>query len=213
MSSNDVNTTTKTKTTTTTRTPTTAPVLLSDPTLGTTVKASSVLQKNFKLYGPNNVLDYTNNNQTCWSSEGTPARTISGHGGGSSTKKKNHNFHWLCIDFGRPIQPQLIQVQFQAGFVAEIMQVWTSSLATNNNVNANSETSQRPTSSSWEQLCEEEVEDDHQMQDFVLEDETTMTKNTVTGTITSMKLVFMNCSDFYGRIIIYQIKVYGWEAS
>jgi hypothetical protein len=184
-------------------------VLLSDPELGTTAKASSVLQKNIKLYGANNVLDYKRNNQTCWNSEGTPAIHMSGNGGINKKKKNNDNHHhWLCIEFGRPIQPQCVQVQFQAGFVAESMQVWISSSSTNN---AEISSDAAPT---WVLLCEEEVEDDHQMQNFVL-DEITATKTTTstTATTTSMKLVFMNCSDFYGRIIIYQVKIYGQEVS
>jgi hypothetical protein len=178
----------------------TAQVLLSDPELRTTVKASSVLQRNIKLYGPNNVLDYSGNNQTSWNSEGTPAIVRNGDLGSSNKNDKNNNddHHWLCIDFGRPIQPKRIQIQFQAGFVAESMQVWLLLLSSSTNDN-----------NPWVQMCEEELEDDHQIQTFILEDAIT----SITPSTTAMKLVFVGCSDFYGRIIIYQVKVYGQEVS
>src|SRR3569623_2126009 len=63
--------------------------------------ASSVLQKNSKLYGPMNALDLENSS-SCWNSEG-----------------KEGASQWIQLDFGRQVQPLEIRVQFQAGFSAE----------------------------------------------------------------------------------------------
>jgi hypothetical protein len=128
------------------------------------VKASSVLQKNFKLYGPNNVLDYTNNNQTRWSPEVTPAMTISGNGGGSNTKgiaKILIEYALIILD----VQSNLnhYRCNFKRGLWQKLCTCGHCRYQTKTitRQRRHSAISHRPTFSSWEQLCEEEIVDDH----------------------------------------------------
>ncbi|KAG7371956.1 proline iminopeptidase [Nitzschia inconspicua] len=148
------------------------PVLLSDLASGTTVRASSVLQKNTKLYGPMNVLDYSNN-LSCWNSEGSSDETMD---------------IWLRVDFGRLVRPAVLQLQFQAGFVGETMKI----LALQND------------NDKWTEVSEEEVEDSHDIQSFSI-------PSTSTTALTAIKLAFDDCTDFYKRITIYELKVLGHE--
>jgi hypothetical protein len=150
-------------------------------------RASSVLQKNAKLYGPRNVLDY-HNPLSCWNSEGSPQ--------GSAVE------NWLRIDFGRSVQICELRIQFQAGFVAETMAIWAL-LANNNNNNNNDNDEEK-----FVKLSEEEVEDNHDVQSFLLLSSATTRATTTT---TAIKLVFDECTDFYGRITIYQLQVMGYE--
>ncbi|KAL3913351.1 MAG: hypothetical protein SGARI_000701 [Bacillariaceae sp.] len=150
-------------------------------------KASSILQKNVKLYGPMNALDYSSET-TCWNSEGSPQGKTSS---------------WIQIDFAAKtaaVLPTKIGIQFQAGFVAEEVTVMTLSKSNKYDATAKEE---------WVTVGDTfEVDDDHEMQFLdLLEDghEPTITR--------SIKLVLDECTDFYGRITIYQLKVFGKEVS
>lgn len=55
-------------------------------------------------------------------------------------------------------------------------------------------------------LEEEEVEDDHEVQSFAIP----TTTNSLTTT-TAIRLVFDECTDFYGRVTVYELKVLGYE--
>jgi hypothetical protein len=146
---------------------------------GTTARASSILQKNVKLYGPMNALDYEHET-TCWNSEGNSQGKTSS---------------WMRVDFARRVRPTKIGVQFQAGFVAEEVTV---------------QVLKETEKEEWITLCDFEVEDDHEMQFLdLLEDgkERNIPEN---GTM-SIRLVLDECTDFYGRVTIYQLKVFGTE--
>jgi hypothetical protein len=137
-------------------------------------RASSVLQKNAKVYGPAHALD-TENSSSCWNSEGNQGDT-----------------HWLSIDFGgRTVCIQQIKVQFQAGFVAEsgLMQV----LPTDG-------------SGKWETAQELEFEDTYELQT-----EATTETNVNGHTTTAVRFVFQDFTDFYGRVTIYRLEIWGKE--
>jgi hypothetical protein len=118
--------------------------------------------------------------------------TTSWNSDGSSSGKKSSSF---LIDFGRMVQPVELRLQFQAGFAAESIVVLRQNPAT--------------TPASWEPMIDLEAEDDHDMQEFPLyeksKEDIPMTK--------SLKLIFDECTDFYGRITIYQFQVWGREVA
>mmetsp|Transcript_58858 Transcript_58858/g.65841 ORF Transcript_58858/g.65841 Transcript_58858/m.65841 type:complete len:174 (+) Transcript_58858:72-593(+) len=153
-------------------------ILLSQSSSGTTAKASSILQNNKKLYGPANALDYTNT-LTSWNSEG-------------NSNGKNKSF--IVIDFSggqkRTVNPVELVVQFQAGFAAEEITVYSRKITT---------TADKP---QWLKVEEIEAEDYHEAQSFPL----AMEEPT-----TALKIVFDETTDFYGRVIVYEIKIYGTE--
>jgi len=138
-------------------------VLVSDPSTGTIAKASSVLQKNIKLYGPMNALDIENGT-SCWNSD---------HG-------KSQSF---IVDFSRLIRVHELKIQFQAGFVAETCRI------------------EAKVNERWEVVDEVEPEDVLALQSFPL----SMPPCCI------LKLCFNDFTDFYGRVTIYQIEVWGSE--
>lgn len=168
-----------------------------------------MLQKNTKLYGPMNALDCSRE-LTCWNSEGSPE--------GKTTR--NH----FVVEFCHPVIPVELCIQFQAGFVAEEMTVFkrkerniidSDNDNTDNNDNVNE----------WIQMDEAfEVDDDHEMQSFSLPVASVVVPKDVDGnggtkdvtketTTTALKLVFDECTDFYGRITIYKLQVWGRKPS
>lgn len=136
-------------------------------------RASSVLQKNSKWYGPMNALDLENTT-TCWNSEGCP-----------SGKQSSQ----YTLDFGRLVEPVELRIQFQAGFIGEELKIfWLDG-------------------SSWKPLGEEDVEDDHDLQTFSLIEAKSGIQTR------AIKLSFDNCTDFYSRVTIYQLQVWGYEVA
>ena len=126
--------------------------------------ASSVLQKNIKLYGPMNALDVKNGSSS-WNSEGN-----------------NLNETTLIIHFGRTVIPTCVKLQFQAGFSAETVAIYNP-----DNV----------------LIGELELEDIHEIQTHDIFDNET--------SFTSLKFTLDNFSDFYGRVILYRLEVWGHE--
>jgi hypothetical protein len=128
-----------------------------------------------------NVLD-CDNALTCWNSEGNPKGKVSSH---------------LIIQFGREVIPMELSLQFQAGFVAEELKVYRSVSPgeTENN-------EEQP----WIQIDDAyEVDDDHEVQSFPLADQGADVK------ASALKLVFDECTDFYGRVTVYKLQVWGKE--
>jgi len=109
-----------------------------------------------------------------------------------SPNGKKENF--IIVDFSgggkdpnRVVKPEELCVQFQAGFAAEEIEVHA----------ACSDSGSR-----WSKVDEMEADDDHELQSFPL---STMEKTT------ALKIVFNETTDFYGRVIIYQLQVWGKE--
>jgi hypothetical protein len=122
-----------------------------------------------------NALDYQNAT-TCWNSEG------------SSSGKLSCSY---MLDFGRVVQPLELRMQFQAGFAAEEVAVF-SLIGT-----------------AWVPTVELEADDDHDMQSFPLQEN----KTSDAPATKAIKLVFDECTDFYGRVTIYKLQVWGYEVS
>jgi Sad1 / UNC-like C-terminal len=101
----------------------------------------------------------------------------------SDSSDKQQNF---VIDFKRVVKVQDLRLQFQAGFVSESVNVLL----------------QTP-DDKWIDLQELEVEDTLDIQTYALK----------SGEGTALKLVFDEFTDFYGRITIYRIEVWGLEVS
>lgn len=152
--------------------------LLSDPALGTTARASSVLNKNSNLYGPMNALDITNET-SCWNSDAVPS--------GSDEPIT------FTINFGpnRIVQVEEIRIQFQGGFVVEEC---TAHICKGGNCGGED----------WLELEEPiEPEDVNDVQTFEITD--------ADRTCNMLRLSFEGSSDFYGRVTIYKLEVWGSE--
>uniref|UniRef100_A0A7R9WR12 F5/8 type C domain-containing protein n=1 Tax=Craspedostauros australis TaxID=1486917 RepID=A0A7R9WR12_9STRA len=147
-------------------------VLLSLTSLGTSARASSILQRNPKVNGPKHALDYEKES-SCWNSDGVKS---------GETPKPLH----FIVDFGRSVRATQIRIQFQAGFVAEEVAI------------------EYQTESGWQTAMEEEeLEDTHEMQTIDLESEVVCR---------AIKLNLDEFKDFYGRVTVYQLQVWGHEA-
>lgn len=88
----------------------------------------------------------------------------------------------------RTVKLEELCVQFQAGFAAEEMTVYIQSNTTD--------------SGRWSKVEEIEADDDHEIQSFPL---------SVAEAITGLKIVFDETTDFYGRVIVYQLQAWGKE--
>lgn len=145
----------------------------------TIIRASSVLQRNTKLYGPQNALDI-HNSTSCWNSEGLTSTSVS------------EASSWMIVRFPATVNPTEIRVQFQAGFGAHTCHVygWIESQSTN---------------SQWELLDDSVAwSDSHELQSHVLQHIDGERKRTK-----QLKIVFHDTTDFYGRITIYRLEIWG----
>lgn len=97
---------------------------------------------------------------------------------------------YFVIDFGgRNVTVHELRLQFQAGFSSEICRI---------------EVQTTTSDGSW-QATEEELEpsDSLELQSLSLEEPVTCQR---------MKVTFEDCTDFYGRITVYQLQTWGTEA-
>jgi hypothetical protein len=153
-------------------------------------RASSVLQKNVKVYGPAHALD-TENSSSCWNSEGNQGDT-----------------HWLTIDFGgRTVCIKQVKIMFQAGFAAEsgLLQVQVQlPLPTPTPTPTSTDGSSTSPPGNWETAQELEFEDTYELQT-----ESTITDNGTNGyTTKAVKFIFQDFTDFYGRVTIYRLEIW-----
>ena len=109
----------------------------------------------------------------------------------SEGNPKGKTSSFLTIEFGRKVQPIEVGIQFQAGFVAEELTI--------SKLDSNSE--------DWVQVADFEVDDDHDVQSFSL----AHGEKEVSSTTTALKFVFNECTDFYGRVAVYKLQVWGRE--
>lgn len=113
-----------------------------------------------------NALD-TTNTSSCWNSDS-----------GEDT------VHFV-VDFGRRTTVCRVQLQFQAGFVGQVVSV----LLLRDN-------------EKFEQVDEIEPLDNHGLQTFDIDS---------SKTAIALKLSFSDCTDFYGRVTLYRLEVWGYE--
>ncbi|RLN93032.1 hypothetical protein BBJ28_00015259 [Nothophytophthora sp. Chile5] len=137
--------------------------LTSDPR--TTCRASSVLDRNKRLYGAANVLsaDAT----SCWTSaQGSPQQ--------------------LQVHFRRLVAVDALRLMFQGGFVGQDVQLHA----------------KRPGGSQWEPVdVDVDPEDSNELQQFPC----------CVEQVEALALTFQRSSDFYGRVVVYQLDVLGSE--
>lgn len=153
--------------------------LLSCTSTGTTARASSILNRNSKLYGPRNALEITNAS-SCWNSDAATS------GGDSSIS--------FTVDFGRIVEVRELRIQFQGGFVGEECILYTGP-------------SRNSSSIEWNELdFPVEPEDTNELQQFDLTE--VAAKQRTCGAV---KIDFESSTDFYGRVTIYRLEVWGHE--
>lgn len=117
----------------------------------------------------------------CWNSEGDD--------GGR---------HWFRLDFQRSVRPTAVAVQFQAGFVAGRGRVECYHGSDGDGDDG------RWVSAIDDEDDEVEWEDAHHMQTVAL-------KHDRLPPCTSLRLILEDGTDFYGRVILYQVRVWGRE--
>jgi hypothetical protein len=99
----------------------------------------------------------------------------------------------LLLRFDRPVIPATLKLQFQAGFAAESCAVFYS-----NETN--------PTAGETMPEDEFELKDVHEVQSFDL-----LSSTANRQPVTAIKFVLDNFCDFYGRVILYKLEVWGRE--
>jgi hypothetical protein len=106
---------------------------------------------------------------------------------GTAEQKGRDEGCWFIVDFGRTVQPDEIRIQFQAGFCAETCSVYVK--------NDNEE---------WI-IADDTLEFNnvHELQTRSLQAEALTAK--------AIKLAFDDATDFYGRVTIYRLEVWGRE--
>jgi hypothetical protein len=191
-------------------------VLLSSPKSGTKARASSVLQRNIKLYGPMNALDPTDSSSN-WTSEGN------NHNSNSNNNNSNNKIQSFQINFGRPVKPVELRIQFQGGFVAHSCRV--QALLSASSKQTDHDTKREDQWIDWNTV---EWQDSSEMQTNVLLMQlpasssspnvndnggvsTSFPSSSSTMIVTGLKLSWDDCTDFYERITIYHLQVWGAE--
>lgn len=151
-------------------------LLLSCASTGTTATASSVLNKNAKLYGPMNALD-TKNESSCWNSDGQADGEIENS---------------FVVNFHRKVLVEEIRIQFQGGFACEECTLYSSS--------ENNE---------WKEIDNADIEPENinSIQSFPLGEDVDQEDRLCNA----VQIGFHSMSDFYGRVIIYKLEVWGEE--
>lgn len=149
-------------------------------------RASSVQQGKMKLYSPMNAIN-TEDTSSCWYSNGTTA----------DNANDEDNQQSITINFNRTVLPQQLKIQFQAGFASESIQLHLYNNSTKNKDDGRSGT--------WDEIEDEiEVEDNHDIQTFSIPCK-------VPGD--ALRITFVEPADFYGRILIYHLGIWGTEVA
>lgn len=148
-------------------------------------RASSILQRNAKVYGPANALTA---DSSCWNSEGDGDDTAT---------------HWFRLDFGRVVQPTAVALQFQAGFCATTGRIECQNTQNNND----NSSSKGGGGADWQVVMDNDAvewQDDHELQTLSL-------AAAAPPPCTALRIVLQECTDFYGRVILYQVQVWGTD--
>jgi len=139
-----------------------------------------------------NALD-VENGSSCWNSDGN----ADGEG-------EEGRCCWFVLDFGTAVFPSELRLQFQAGFSAQ------SCVVEGRRRRQCQETSAETSSSTWTALLidEEELEFDdvHEIQVRTL---TSSSSSSSEEGVTALRLRFKEFADFYGRVTVYRLEVWG----
>lgn len=114
----------------------------------------------------------------------------------NSEGSDDQSSQWIQLDFGRSVLPRELQLQFQAGFSAESCVV-----------QAKVECSESGGGSCWTTVDEFELCDAHEVQ------VRRINESRLERGCSSLRLVFEDFTDFYGRVTIYQLEILGDEGS
>lgn len=165
---------------------------------GVGVRASSVLQRNVKQYGPRLALEA--DPDTCWNSDqGSP--------------------QWLQLEFPAPVDVDSVVLTFQGGFVGQTCRadVICPAAATAGGAEASGSaaasagasggagsadspvSASSPSSTAWRTAAEFEPDDLNRAQTFAC----------AASSVTKLRLVFTKSTDFYGRVIVYRVQLIG----
>lgn len=139
-----------------------------------------------------NALD-VNNGSSSWNSEGNRAGDT-----------------FLLVQFSRPVRrPTAVKFQFQAGFSARVCRVYAAKKG-----RADDQQQQQQLLQLVEEL---ELEDVHELQECELEDKNNVLNNngesvdSGESAVDGLKLVLGDFTDFYGRVILYRLEVWGYH--
>jgi hypothetical protein len=188
------------------------------PLAAAAVRASSVLQRNVKLYGPRLALEESED--SCWSSDqGTP--------------------QWLQLDFAAPVDTSALSLTFQGGFCGQACRVDVICAPSPSGAQAAAAGSVAGGAASaaggaggggvcggggggaasasdaalpgaaaaaaaaaapaWRTVAEFEPEDNNRAQTFAC----------AAARVTRLRVVFARSTDFYGRVTVYRLRLTG----
>jgi hypothetical protein len=99
----------------------------------------------------------------------------------------------FLVDFGRAVEIHELRLEFQAGFAAEVCGVQL--LVRRRGPQGDNDDEE------WTGVDELEPKDTHELQSFILK----------CSVGTALKLIFDEFKDFYGRVTLYRIEVWGRE--
>ena len=120
---------------------------------------------------------------------------------------------YLLIQFARPVLPTTIKFQLQAGFSAQLCRVFalnaTTVAACSIGSDCEDQHARRTNSASSSLFIDEiELEDVHEMQECTLQ---MNNKDIRIEAVQGLKLVLHDFTDFYGRVILYRLEIWGSE--
>jgi hypothetical protein len=171
----------------------------------TTAKASSTWQHNIRKFGPQNALDTTSDD--AWKSGPT-----------SENEGGNNAAQYYEIYFHRYVKVYEIRVQFQGGFVGLDCVVYKQQDNNNNSDNDNNDDDNN-NNLKWEEMEELYMDpiDTTDVQSFYSDIEvdnvSTSSSSPTNQAVTAIRIEFGKSTDFYGRIVLYSIEVWGMEIS
>ena len=181
-----------------------------------TARASSTWNRDTRRFGPQNALDGTSD--LSWNSGPSSASENNNEMSSSSDGRSSNNYdpsssssfaQYYEIHFHRSVKVHEIRVQFQGGFVGLDCTVYKQRRRrrrrdddTNNDIGDDE----------WEEMEELYMDpmDTTDVQSFHPSDVNSLPSNPM---VTAIRIEFGKSTDFYGRIVLYSIEVWGMEIS
>ncbi len=155
-------------------------------------RASSIWQHDTRKFGPQHALDSQSMN--AWN---------------SAPSNESNPLAYYEIHFQRPVSVREVRVQFQGGFVGMDCTAYTKKLRDNleDNRNSNNDDDQ------WEE-SEELFLDTKESNDVqIFHADVDVISHGEIDPCTALRIEFGKSTDFYGRIVIYSLEIWGLELS
>ena len=152
-------------------------------------RASSTWKHDTRKFGPLNALN--NNTEDAWKS--------------AQSEEGSDPLAYFEIDFHRPVHVNEVRIQFQGGFVGMDCIVYQKCGTGGDSSTPSSE------DKDWEE-CEDlfiDPIDSNEVQTFASEEEE---NDKGSGKCSALRIEFGRSTDFYGRIVIYSLEVWGTES-